>query len=89
MTNKIKAKMAARPGSFCAPAMAKNILVDKTSKLPPSTSGFPKSDKLSTKPNKKVLVIPGRMSGQVTVLKLCQCEARSVCEASSSVGLMP
>ena len=31
------------PGSFWAPTMAKKISVERTSKLPPRTSGLPKS----------------------------------------------
>ena len=43
---------------------------------------------LSMKPSRKALASPGRISGQVTVLKVSQRLARSVCAASSSDGLM-
>ena len=43
---------------------------------------------LSMKPSKKALARPGRISGQVTVLKVTQLLARKVCEASSMAGLM-
>ena len=66
----------ARPGSFCEPTMAKKMSVDSTSKLPPSTSGLPKSARLSTKPIRKALARPGRIRGQVTVLKVRQRSAR-------------
>ena len=61
--------------------------MERTSKSPPSTKGLPKSAKLSIKPNKNALAIPGRMRGSETVLKTCQLEARRVCEASSIEGL--
>ena len=60
------------PGSFWAPTMAKKISVESTSKLPPSTSGLPKSAMLSMKPSRKALARPGRISGRVTVTKVCQ-----------------
>ena len=47
--------------------MAKKISVDSTSKLPPSTSGLPKSAMLSMKPSRKALARPGRISGSDTV----------------------
>ena len=86
--NKMMASTAARPWSFCEPTIAKNTSVDKTLKLPPSTSGLPKSAMLSMKPSKKALARPGRISGQVTVLNVTQLLARKVCEASSMAGLM-
>ena len=55
------------PGSFWAPTMAKKISVERTSKLPPRTSGLPKSAMLSMKPRRKALARPGRISGRVTV----------------------
>ncbi len=58
------ASTAARPWSCCAPTMAKKISVDSTSKLPPSTSGLPKSARLSMKPSRKALASPGRISGK-------------------------
>ena len=51
---------AARAWSCAAPTTAKKILVDSTSKLPPSTSGLPKSAMLSTKPSRNALARPGR-----------------------------
>ena len=80
---------AARPGSFCEPTMAKKMSVDSTSKLPPSTSGLPKSARLSTKPIRKALARPGRISGHVTVANVRQRSARSVRAASSIDGLIP
>jgi hypothetical protein len=44
---------------------------------------------LSTKPRRNAAARPGRKRGKVTVLKVVQPRARSVCEASSSEGLMP
>ena len=69
--------------------MAKKISVDSTSKLPPSTSGLPKSAMLSMKPSRKALARPGRISGSETVQKVCQRLARRVCAASSIDGLTP
>ena len=54
------ASTAARPGSCCAPATAKKIFVDSTSKLPASTIGLPKSARLSTKPSRNALASAGR-----------------------------
>ena len=88
-TSSTMASTAARPGSFWAPTMAKKISVDSTSKLPPSTSGLPKSAMLSMKPSRKALARPGRISGSDTVRKVCQRPARSVCAASSIDGLTP
>ena len=81
------ASTAARPGSYCAPATAKKILIESTSKLPDSTIGLPKSARLSTKPSRNALASAGRSSGQVTVRKTRPRVARSVCAASSSAGL--
>ena len=83
------ASTAACAWSFWAPTMAKKISVDSTSKLPPSTSGLPKSAMLSMKPSRKALASPGRISGSETVRKVCQRLARSVWAASSIDGLMP
>ena len=83
------ASTAARAWSFCEPTMAKKISVDSTLKLPPSTSGLPKSAMLSMKPSRKALASPGRSSGQVTVLNVTQSSARRVCEASSIEALTP
>ena len=58
-----KARIAARARSDRAPTTAKKISVDSTSKLPPSTSGLPKSARLSMKPSRKALARPGRISG--------------------------
>jgi hypothetical protein len=69
--------------------MAKKISVESTWKLPPRTSGLPKSAMLSMKPRRNALARPGRISGSETVVKVCQREARSVCDASSSDGLTP
>ena len=44
---------------------------------------------LSTKPSRNAAARPGRSSGSVTVRNVVQPRARSVCEASSSDGLMP
>jgi hypothetical protein len=44
---------------------------------------------LSMKPTRKALARPGFISGSVTVRKVCQRLARSVCAASSRLGLMP
>ena len=77
------------PGSFWAPTIAKKISVESTSKLPLSTSGLPKSAIDSMKPSRKALARPGRISGRVTVTKVCQRPARSVCAASSIDGLTP
>ena len=82
------ASTAAWPWSFCEPTTAKKISVDSTLKLPPSTSGLPKSAMLSMKPSKKALASPGRISGQDTVRKVCQALAFRVCAASSSDGLI-
>ena len=60
------------PGRVAAPTTAKKILVDSTSKLPPSTSGLPKSARLSTKPSRKALARPGPHQRQVTVRKVVQ-----------------
>ena len=82
------ARTAALLSSYCAPTIAKNISVDRTSNSPPKTKGFPKSAKLSIKPRRKALAIPGRMRGKETVLKTCHLLARSVWEASSIEGLI-
>ena len=82
-------RIAARAGSVEAPTTAKNIFVDSTSKLPPSTSGLPKSAMLSMKESRNAAAMPGRINGQVTVRKIAQRPARSVCAASSSAGLIP
>ena len=58
------ASTAARPGSCCTPTIAKKIAVDSTSKLPPSTSGLPKSARLSMKPIRNALARPGRHQRQ-------------------------
>ena len=73
--------------SYCAPTIAKNISVDKTSYSAPSTKGLPKSAKLSIKPSKNAFAIPGLINGKVTVLKTCHLEALNVWEASSIDGL--
>ena len=57
--------------------------------IPPSTSGLPKSAMLSTKPSRKALASPGRISGSEIVVNVFQRLARKVWEASSSEGLMP
>ena len=44
---------------------------------------------LSMKPIRKALASPGRSKGKVTVRKIVRRPARSVCAASSSVGVMP
>ena len=75
-TSSTSARIAASAWSFCAPTMAKKISVDSTSKLPPSTSGLPKSAMLSMKPSRKALARPGRISGSDTVQKVCQRLAR-------------
>ena len=82
------ASTAARLWSFCEPTTEKKISVDSTLKLPPNTKGLPKSAMLSIKPSKKAFANPGRISGQVTVRKVCQALAFRVCAASSSEGLM-
>src|SRR5438477_6980220 len=83
------ANTAARAWSCEAPTTAKKILVDNTSKLPPRTSGLPKSARLSTKPRRKALARPGRISGKEIVENVVHGLARKVCEASSRVGLTP
>jgi hypothetical protein len=57
--SRMMASTAAWPWSFCAPTTAKKISVDSTLKLPPSTSGLPKSAMLSMKPSRKALASPG------------------------------
>ena len=84
-----KASAAAMPGSSAAPTMAKKISVDSTACEPPRMIGLPKSAMLSMKPTRKALAKPGLSSGSVTVAKVCQREARSVCAASSIDGLTP
>ena len=69
--------------------MAKNTSVESTLYWPPTTIGLPKSAMLSMKPTRKALARPGLRSGRVTVRKVVQRSARSVCAASSSDGLMP
>jgi len=69
--------------------MAKKMSVASTLKLPPNTIGLPKSAMLSMKLSRKALARPGRISGRVTVAKVCMGEARSVCAASSTEGLTP
>ena len=83
------ASTAARPWSCDAPTTAKKMSVDSTLKLPPITSGLAKSAMLSMKPIRKALARPGRISGQVTVRKVYQGLARSVCDASSRLGATP
>ena len=69
--------------------MAKKMSVDSTAYWPPTTTGLPKSAMLSMKPTRKALVRPGFISGSVTVVNVFQREARKVCAASSTEGLMP
>ena len=82
------ASTAARPASYCAPATAKKIFVDSTSKLPASTIGLPKSARLSTAASRNAFASAGRNSGHVTVRNTRPRDARSVCAASSSAGLI-
>ncbi len=69
--------------------MAKKMSVDSTAYWPPTMIGLPKSAMLSMKPTRKALASPGFISGSVTVVKVFRREARSVCAASSMLGLMP
>ena len=86
---KIHASDAARPWSYCAPTMAKNISVLSTANCPPTTIGLPKSAMLSIKPTKNAFAKPGLSSGSVTVMKVWPGVALSVCAASSKLGAMP
>ena len=86
--SRMMASTAASDWSFWEPTTEKKISVDSTLKLPPSTSGLPKSAMLSMNPSKKALARPGRISGQDTVRKVCQALALRVCAASSREGLI-